>query len=322
MDILQRLDRPPTPKYSTHLQADFVELRCLVHPDRSIGKSEVHDLFAEDADINRENPYYELPNDAAMKTDKQLEYIDDWFQYLEYRAEAFDSAYPFQLRSNSNLLEVKRDLNDHNRLYVYLLMASSLRYYGKPEEKIITSSFESISAEALKQYIGDKAEIHVFGANSSSRYTGDIDSKIEELAKDICEVARISKNNKRKKRSGDAGLDIVGWIPMDDTNPGRLLIFGQCACGKKWEDKQSSSSYQRWSRLIDLSLEPVNTIFTPYCFRDASGNWFEPQDIHMSLMIDRLRIMKLLSTVKSPLSELPSEIRHLIDRTLSFVEEL
>ena len=337
--MLKNLEIPPSPKHLSYLQADHIEFRCLSNHDRTLTKGDILSFFKQDAELNDDNKFDEISeeeyhgpdeedfisdeedfiSDEEYKiSDEQLDSVDDWFKYLEYRARAFEDTYPFTIDTRLTTLEVKRNLNEHQKLYVFLLIASSLRHFEQSETYRITESFEKISARALQSYFGDVAEIHLFGANTASRYKGDKNSKIDKLSKDLCENKMVSDSHFNQNDSGDQGLDIVGWIPMADCNHGRLMIFGQCACGRDWQDKQHSSSYDKWSRLIDLSVRPVNTIFVPYCFRNASGNWYANNEIQMSLMIDRLRIVKLCGSLKCPLDELSSEVRRIVDDTISY----
>ena len=224
--------------------------------------------------------------------------------------------YPFLISDDSHLIELKQNLNDYHKLYVYLLIASLLPYVNPSVHYLFTSSFECVGAEALRQYIGNKAIVHIFGTSPGAHYTGSKYSKLLQLAKDIDESVLVREKDFKKGDSGDGGLDIVGWFPTQDECPGKLLVFGQCACGKDWEKKQHESDYKKWSQLITLKTEPVNTIFIPQCFRNANGDWFAKHKIHMSVMVDRLRIMKLYNGVPHPLDEVPSKAREIIENIL------
>lgn len=329
--MITNLENPPKRKTIDYLQADYIELLCLFNRDRVIGQGDIHNRYLKYADIDNEPQEDEYEDEEQAADDEELgeaELSDRWterfegfFRNLEYRATAFGDLYPFEISDSLNQINVKSRLSEHQKLYVYLLMASSLRNFDKGVQTRIGNSFEYISAEALRQYVGEKAEVHIFAANPPGRYTGNIKTKINKLARDLFEESLVRENPLSSHSSKDEGLDIVGWFPFEDETPNRLLIFGQCACGEDWKGKQSSSDYKAWAGHIRLSIEPVNSIFIPYCFRDARGNWYAKHEIRMSLMIDRLRIMNLLREVESPLGELPLEIRSLIEDTLSFVEE-
>ena len=319
--VLKDIESPPDSKLLAYIQADYVELCCLTSHDRVVTESDIISRYVQDADLNELSDFDEDPGAESNISDEQIRVVHGFFEHLEYRARVVADSYPFAL-DDSNVLSVKSELQESQRLYVYLLMASSLRHFEKSERTRISSSFEAIGAEALRQYMGGNATVHIFGTSSRDHYSGKKYCKITKLAEDICEKVLIPEDRFDQRDSGDAGLDIVGWLPTHDNNPGRLLIFGQCACGDRWDEKQCSSDYKKWNKLISLSIEPVNSIFIPYCFRDASGAWFHPDKIHMSLMIDRIRIMKLLDSVESPLGEMSPQVHELIDNVLSYREDL
>lgn len=314
--MLRNVDIPPTPNHLSYLQADFIEFSCLTHENNYISQSDILNLLSADADINEHNEYNRLANDIPDNSDLQIHRIHEWFAYLKYRENVYYKAYPFSVSYKTGLLELKNDLNHHQLLYIYLLMASSLRHFDGSARYHISSSFEVICAEAMRQYIGDKAVIKIFGKGPSSEYSGNKYSRLSQLAVDICETLCVSEDRFASSDSADEGLDIVGWLPPLDKNPGRLLVFGQCACGLDWKEKQHSSGYDKWHRLVSLSVRPINTIFIPYCFRDASGNWYADDQIHLTLMIDRLRIMRLVDSIDYPLELLTSPVKELIQEVL------
>ncbi len=321
MDILQNLDTPPASKRKVYVQSDYVELTCLIHPDRVLSKSELYAKIAEDADINDQNDYEEISDDIATSHDTQYQRIDEWFQYLGYREAVLGRAYPFELSNDESVLKVKDSFCEHNKLYIYLLMASSLGYFSDTAERQITESFEVLSAFTLSQYLGNRAIVRIFGKGTRSDYRGNKLNKLTRLADDIRERVKPSEGEFDPNDTGDEGLDVVAWFPTIDNSPGRLLVFGQCTCGDDWESKQHSSSYDKWRGLISLSVAPINTLFMPYFFRDSVGDWYRHRQIHNSLMIDRLRFMNLLSPVESPLQMLTDSVHTLINDTVAFVDE-
>lgn len=325
--MLRNLENPPQKKTYDYLQADYVELLCLVNEDKILTQGDIKYRYMRDADIDHvsyqdlhDSP--ELDLDEAEKSDRLARRVEDLLRNLKYRQDAFGDHYPFSVSDSLSDIELKPRLNEHQKLYVYLLMASSLRNFDKRDQIRIGQSFETLSAMALQEYLGENAAIHIFGSRSSGRYSGNISQKIEQLSKDLHERPVYSENMAKTTHTGDGGLDIVCWFETNDSSPGKLIIFGQCACTEKWDEKLHSSGYKKWKHFIELSIEPINAIFIPFCFRDSGGQWYEMHRIQMSLLIDRLRIVSLLQTVESPLSGLPIEMRELIDCTLSFVEEL
>ena len=314
--MLRNLDKPPTPLSSAYLQADFVELLCLAQPDGVIGVHDVLYSFRQGAEMDTSSEFEALSPIDAEKFDRQLSYIHEWFHYIASRCKIFNELYPFCIDASTRHVILKRDLNDLQKLYLFLLMASSLRCVNPSVISDIGSTFEMISAMALKRYFGNGSYVHVFGARSSSRYIGNKYAKIHRLAQDLRDELLIDGDTFPKTDTGDEGLDIVGWIPPTDGMSGMIIVLGQCACTEDWVDKQSSSAFDKWSQLIRFTVRPVNAVFIPYCFRDTSGSWYRRHRIHNTLLIDRLRIVQLLNSTSSPHSSLTQRINNTVDDAL------
>lgn len=314
--MLKQLGTPPSPRSSLYLQADFVELSCLANDDNYLSRTELLQWLNADADINDYNDFNELSDSYAENSDLQIQELNEYFAYIRYRSEAFATSYPFLIDDESTSLQLKEELNEHQMLYLFLLLASSLRNFDKRASYRISSDFEAICATALRRYIGNRSEVRIFGKGTHSDYTGKKFAKLSKLANDIGDALAVTEEDFGAKDSGDAGLDLVAWLPTYDQSKGRLLVFAQCACGKDWEDKQSSSGFDSWNPLIHLSTYPVNAMFIPYCFRDTGGNWYASHKIRMTVLIDRFRLMKLLEAVQHPLQELSTEVRKILEDTI------
>ena len=319
-DVLRNHEKPPRPNYLSYLQADFVELRCLIQQEKTLDKYEAHSLYVADSDFDRDNEYTRLNSDVAENYDKQFQKLEEWYAHLRHRETAFCEAYPFSVDANSNFIQAKDNFNERQKLYIFLLMASFLNCFDKSIENHLTRGFETLCAEVLREYIGGQAVVKIFGT-SSADYRGNKYKKIAKLAADLNEIPLVNADSFSRYDSKDAGLDIVGWLPTQDESPGRLAVFGQCACGNDWEAKQHSSGFDKWSRLLTLTTRPVNTLFIPYCFRNTAGNWYAIEKIHSSLMFDRYRIMQLLSSVEDPLQCLSNDSRDSLGQFLTYIND-
>lgn len=246
-----------------------------------------------------------LPDDeltASEKTDKLELRIDTWFRHLPYRVEAFDSAYPFVLSRNHDRLRVKERLTQRQKLYLLFLLSSHLNYFAE-HSTTFTSGFEAISLEALKKLLPINAEVHLFGKNAyhPGKYKGNIWSKINSLSTDLCGRVLASKEDFSPHNTGDRGLDLVAWVPFNDGNPNMVIMFGGCACSKdEWVQKQLSSSSEAWSNTVHIGTAPANVSFIPICFRRESGAWHNSNDIHQTILIDRVRLIGLLKNYRLP----------------------
>lgn len=317
--MLKNLDIPPTQLSLHYMHADFLELQTLIHPDRELGPDDIRRRYVTDASIDLDNKFDKIDGDRSTTNDRQTLRIMEWFSYIKARSHSYSTSYPFEI--SNNLIRVKSDLTDAHKLYLYLLMSSSLRHFSKSIQMRLGKSFELLCAEALKRYVGENADIRIFGSGGYSDYPGNKYNKLMALADDIHERIVAEETEFSPHDTGDEGLDIVGFIEFHDNNPGSLILFAQCACTEDWEEKQADISFDKWSQLISLSVRPINTICIPFCFRNSSGRWFRNRRIHRNLMIDRRRIVNLLVTTVSPLCSLPIDIVELIDDAISFVDE-
>ncbi len=305
--LFKELDRLPRSS-EEHYLADYVELLCLVNLDRMVTKGEILDRFKERQDFSDEAGCIERGFEEEAKdegvdmddmtvaevNDKWAAKIDRIFEHLDYRRRAFGPYYPFV--TGEGELRCIKQISKKRRLYVYLLLASNLRYIGSGGSKL-TASFETASQEALRYILPKKAEVHIFGTSETCQrhYAGNLYNKIKKLAEDLREAVhpQIDSIAFSKHNSGDMGLDLVAFVPMKDAQNFLLVIFGQCACTEKWAEKQHSSSAQSWRGIIPLVVEPVNAIFIPMCFRSPDGSWYNPLKIK-AVMFDRLRLVHML----------------------------
>lgn len=322
-----RLHRLPLDSKSSnsHQWVDYVELLCLVNTDREISKADVLDRVSErkdlgelDEDWNDNSDFlpdeYEDSNDdldfilgeykqprngtdllPAERNDRNEQIVDEWFNHLEYRQNAFREFYPFTL--HRNILSRKKNLAAQEKLYIFLLLSSSLKYFTKEQEGYFTSRFEIVSLLALKNYLPQGGKAFLVGKNplNQGRYAGTTWHKIKTLAQDIRESPpRCKEEDFDRRDTGDKGLDLVGWIRLGDTAQGFLVMFGQCGCGKGWDIKQLESHETTWRKYLNFTVAPNNLVFIPYCFRGADGNWYKYLDITASILVDRLRLIYLL----------------------------
>lgn len=331
--IVRLQNLPREPLFDVHVWVDYIELLCLFSSDREISKADIQVHYRRRRDLG-EGPAQQTSEEEATEIEggdsadiesgppvgfepelnpetnagpteefDQLELrIDNWFRHLPYRARAFDEFYPFYLTRDHDTLRVKSRLTLKQKLYVFFLLSSHLSYFSEHKSSL-TSSFEILSLEALKRLLPANAEVHLFGSNPyhHGRYSGTLWRKIRRLSNDLRGRVKVTQDHFSPHDTGDKGLDVVGWIPFEDENPNMIVMFGGCACSKEeWVQKQLSSSAIAWSGTIDLETPPGNVAFVPICFRRENGSWHKPQDIHETILIDRLRFVSLLKEYKLP----------------------
>lgn len=321
LDTLERL--PASKDY--YAWADYVEILCFTHIDGAIPKSYIVDRINERNDVGESSPieievdsddydYESLEETAAMpsaRDARQERFIEDVFRHLEYRQGTFKEYYPFTFSEEGNTLELLPNLTSLQKLYLFLLIASNLKCI-KPRNNV-TMLFEIISCITLTRYLPPTAKVFIFGTNPYDRvkrYSGNLYKKITTLANDLRDLVICQERDFSPQNNGDGGLDLVAWVPFLDSNCGDLRVLGQCACTEEWVSKQHSSNVEAWSAKIHFHVNPINMIFVPYCYRSSDGEWYSKETIHMSVLIDRVRILNLMSNAHK---QIPEELINLVN---------
>jgi hypothetical protein len=92
----------------------------------------------------------------------------------------------------------------------------------------------------------------------------------------------------------DDKLDVVIWKDSPDRLPGKLLVFGQCAAGKKWLMKLTEMQADEFVRLWirnGMYSKAIRSFFVPHrvTSRVGSGRW-EYAVTYGGVFFDRCRI--------------------------------
>lgn len=266
----------------------------MISLDQEFSKADLEDRVHERKDVGEMQEEIDEENlPTPERNDNRTRQVSDWFRHLRYREGVFGESYPFCLADDGDTLYVGESLSVKQKLYIFLLLASNNRY-SRRHTNVLTSCFEVVSKEALKKLMPQGAEVHMFGSKHHGRYTGTLWQKINKLAEDLNERVVAEERNFPPQNTGDGGLDVIGWVPTDDDLPSNLLVFGQCACTSDWVNKQHSSGPAAWMGKIAFKAPPSNVAFIPYFFRSTDGMWHNSDKIHQSVLIDRLRLSRIL----------------------------
>jgi len=324
IENIANLESLPKPK-SEHLWADYIELLALQNLDSEMTRADLLSRVQERKDLGEiESVGLNEESNGATVDDKLDLFINDCFMQIEYRIGAFEDVYPFMLAEKGRILRRKEKLSSLNKLYVFFLLAANLRYINEKRRHDITSMFEIASLEALKNYLPRNASTILFGSNprnTNERYKGKLSKKIFNLAEDLHERPLIQEEDVDERNSGDAGLDIVAYLPFEDKAEGMLYIFCQCACSEDWVSKQHDCSHQAWENKIKFTSLFPHMVFMPFCFRDATGRWFDHLKIYKSILIDRVRLINLLKNNPESvidIGDLPTVDEYLSERETLF----
>ncbi|CAM3848319.1 hypothetical protein DETS111669_29640 [Delftia tsuruhatensis] len=289
------------------LWADYVELLCLFNGNGIVSKGNIDSQKQEANDLQTpDNNQSGSTTESEEVDDKVSQNWSDIYSRLRARSAQY-SDWPFSLERN--LLRSKFDKgNAKHRLYAALLIASSLRLCLKDRANEVTSAFEEISFNWLRNALNDSWEVRPFGAHQSlpGSYDGNLLEKLRSLSSDIQATLVKPPEHYDTRNSGDAGIDLVAWLKMGDLRGNMPVIFGQCACSPQdWEDKQ-----------LDVTASATEAHILPqhpgaaYCFvpHDLHANeklWERATHVKRTVLVDRIRIFKLLEN-SNAFSSLPA----------------
>lgn len=276
-------------KHLTHLYADYLEVVSLFSNNNYVSSSDLIDRFKDEGFIAcKEND-----DEQAESNDENEQWINSIFDIIVERENLFGDDYPFEVSGN-NKIRLKDSVSQNNRhkIYLFLLLSSCLNNFKKFEPEL-TTEFESVCYQTLSSFLPTHSTVKSFGKNSD--YSGTAIEKINKLAEDLrIKVDDSSINEISKKGTKDRGLDIIGWIPFDDSVSNFLSILCQCTCDKDWNEKLSETrryeNYYRFHR-----NKPVHAMFIPYALINVQDSVFHQSDeIHDSLIFERKRILNFV----------------------------
>ena len=300
----------------------------------------ITDLFLEDEDVEGEeldevtvdmafgdadetaSPLRVAPADAddervagvaAADDARELESADV-IQHLEYRIATFGEAYPFRLRDDA-VLELLEDLTPERQLYLFLLIASNLKYVRSGQRKQeLTTFFEVLGVDVLRGYLGEHARVELFGTSSTAveapRFSGSLWEKLQALGLEL--RGRVVPTSEHQVvNAGDFGIDLVAWFAFDDDLEGRFVtILGQCACGRSWPPKMREPTAEALVETITFTAPVVNVLLVPYCWRTAEGAWYSLRGVPSGVLLDRQRIVQAIATAGAglPVGAFPGDV--------------
>ena len=217
-----------------------------------------------------------------------------------FRQRYFGAWYPFEVIGEAKDEIRVRDLTNEHRLYIQLLLSSSLRMIPQQRWKDLTEPFEEISLKVFKVLMPTGWQVHRFGAKGVIRYKGTLYKKLQALSVDI-KARFVGKSHYFKKgNNADGGLDLVAWHSLGDLRSGSPAALAQCGCTLDgWPNKSLEASPARLKNSI-VSLVP----WLPYYFMhhdllvEVSGkeDWQRGNDITECIFVDRFRILTIIKS--------------------------
>lgn len=293
------------PKHNYYIYADYLELLSLFSNDNLVTPSDYLDRLEEkfeltsrflkiDESEEEEEEEFESDSDSdrAELNDLKERFSLTIFRVVNERSSLFSGDYPFIVTNNTIVL--KQQFTEKNKIYLSLLLSSSLDIFNKFNHEL-TKEFETISYYALKNFMPQHSIVKSFGKNTG--YTGNAKTKISSLAAEL----KVEINNKAFSQipttnMQEKGLDLIAWIPFDDSVPNSIYLLAQCACQKDINKKIAEAL--RFIRYFDFHvISPISSLFIPHTIVEQNKNIFiGNDDISIdTLIFDRKRILNYLN---------------------------
>ena len=298
-------------KTKPYLFADAIEVLCIFDDKNPFSKADAFTLLQEavvsaeesldldEPDLD-DNNYDDTLNGTEI-TERIQGYIDECFRQLEYRAVEFGDDYPFTI--SNEVIAIKNDLTSRQNLYIAILATSRIRTFNgiKGSKQKLADLFEILSAKALKCLLPNTAEIVGFGPNSVHRRTKFGTNLLDAIPK-LAKFMGLELTNgweANLKPQGDARIDLVGVQELDPNEGGWNVFVAQCAAHeepKTWQAKRAEARIDTYHFLFSYSVAWQSVLFIPSCFRQSNGKWAERRYVDTVILIDRVRLLRLIET--------------------------
>lgn len=236
-----------------------------------------------------------FPEDEIEAMSK-LEFRKNQLSQLQYR---FTEMYNLNILSPENgfsILKVEDNEEINIKKYLHRFLAfKSITGGTNANADGSAELFEYISANAVKKFLGDGAEIIMVGEGRSNLTT----ERLIQISNDIKEVEGVFTN--LPARAKDDGVDFIVYKPLDSRNIGNLIVLGQACVGKHYNDKKTI--YQRWQdEYITFAIKPPTTLLSVVYFLDSDKLRQVHSEFGNSIVFDRARIIKYFDTTDAVLN--------------------
>ena len=229
-----------------------------------------------------------------------MEKVDEVMLEIEQRCLACGGGYPFILRREGTVLECEVPADCVRGVtYRYLLLCTRLRMDRNRTQAGLDGAnlLERLSAHVLANYLGSHCESLVFGTSAGGSFA----DRLNKLCSALGEGKGL-KHDVSPPTSGDAGLDVVAWLPFRDRQAGQLVVFGQCKTGTNWRDYvgelQPASFIKDWME-DSLRVDPMRAFLIAEA--QDRGRWNIVS--RTGLFFDRCRIVDLCTEMPPELAQ-------------------
>lgn len=291
--------------------ADYIELLCLYNEDHFVSIDDVLNIFFNGGmeELQRGEAEH------SAKYDDLVAVIGNYYEMIKYRHLTHIDYYPFKIE-DGQCISLREKLSEKHMHYIFLLLCSSICFIDQSSLQRITHVFEKYCQPIMSILMPGDAQTELFGTTrGNTLFNGTLRSRISQLANILgAQTTKSMDSNKKYDliHAGDAGLDIVSFLKLDDASHIPFAL-GQCTCSyDEWINKQFSIDRETWSARIDPLAPFWRYMYIPFFNHDASGRLENPTQVYTCL-IDRQRILKIIDLHNELLVETaPLNIKDLI----------
>jgi hypothetical protein len=283
-----KLPNRPSPRSSASELADFAELLALLQ-----GRCSATEIQRYLSRIDENEFNVGIEDDDVINEGLS----DAMMTEIGYRITACSDGYPFITDRTGSILIRRDDAHSTKALiYRYLLLATRLNMSTEKLQAGIdgTQIMEELGSAVLGNYLGNRAEVEVFGTARQGGFA----QKIGDLCASLSEGGRFRNIDTGILSANDDGLDVVGWIPFSDNLPAKLSVFGQCKTGTSWHDHlyrlNPKAFITRWMSGTVI-VDPVKAYFIAESADRAQWNGV---CVYGGILFDRCRIVDFSDSVE------------------------
>lgn len=280
--MLEKLDVPPAGSDS-FIWTDYAELRALIHPDNCYSRGDLSSTERRSRDLGR-----------GFRTEERWREIADFAGIREFE---FKTNYPFKVSDDEDTINFVFDGSIGQQTYIALLVASCMRNIVNGRKSEVARVFEETCFQIFSKLMPSGSEIRATWANGGTEapYVGTLYQKMQAIAVDLRCTPNFNERDFKVNDTGDGGIDLIAWHPMSDEREGLPIAFAQCGCSKDdWRFKQLEASPAKHRRHLPAMHLWSTYYFLPLDLREPDGDWAYKSDIGEAIIVDRLRLLRLL----------------------------
>jgi hypothetical protein len=283
-----RILTAPVASDSIYAQADYLELLALKAADRN---SSFQDLVA----VIRQGGSIEALDESSTP-DRGSEFsqqlADSVMSELDARSRSCGEQYPFDV--SDQYIQLKGE-EWASSSYIFQLLLTRFGVAAGPRGLKAATIFEELAVHVTAEYLGgsssDEVKSYHFGFPRRLTPSG-FEAALNDLCLQLGEGAG-AKTRPSLRNQKDAKLDLVVWRSFPDKRIGKLIVFGQCAAGDRYDGKETELVPHRFHHMYmrtPLVLEPLLFFFLPRCFDEEE---WERLVLAKLVLFDRCRISTL-----------------------------